>query len=67
MRTRAELLAHVPPTNSQYHLPEIGKKIASKAHREGVAARLAAPAGHKSLAVALALRPSDDHLRGDLV
>jgi transposase len=28
MRTRAELLAHVHNTNSQYNLPEIGKKIA---------------------------------------
>jgi hypothetical protein len=28
MRKRAELLAHVQNTNSQYHLPEIGKKIA---------------------------------------
>jgi len=28
MRKRAELLAHVQNTNSQYNLPEIGKKIA---------------------------------------
>ena len=28
MRTRAELLAHIQHTNSQYNLPEIGKKIA---------------------------------------
>jgi transposase len=28
MRKRAELLAHVQHTNSQYNLPEIGKKIA---------------------------------------
>ncbi|HEY7506735.1 MAG TPA: IS110 family transposase, partial [Nitrososphaera sp.] len=27
-RKRAELLAHVQHTNSQYHLPESGKKIA---------------------------------------
>jgi transposase len=31
MRQRAELLAHVQQTNSQYTLPEIGKKIAYKA------------------------------------
>jgi hypothetical protein len=28
MRKRAELLAHVQNTNSQYNLPEIGNKIA---------------------------------------
>src|SRR5262245_2698643 len=33
MRKRAELLAHVHNTNAQYHLPDIGKKIASKANR----------------------------------
>src|ERR671925_559768 len=30
MRKRAELLAHVQNTNSQYNLPEIGKKIAKQ-------------------------------------
>jgi transposase len=39
MRKRAELLAHVQNTNSQYDVPEIGKKIAYKANREGVAER----------------------------
>jgi hypothetical protein len=28
MRKRAELLAHIQNTNSQYNLPEIGKKLA---------------------------------------
>ena len=41
--------------HSQYHLPAIGKKIAYKANREGVAARFADPAVQKSLAVDLAL------------
>jgi hypothetical protein len=31
MRKRAELLAHLQNTNSQYNLPEIGKKLAYKA------------------------------------
>src|SRR5215475_655837 len=31
MRKRAELLAHIQNTNSQYNLPEIGKKLAYKA------------------------------------
>ena len=32
-RRRAELLAHIQNTNSQYNLPEIGKKLAYKANR----------------------------------
>src|SRR6266487_6074162 len=35
-RKRAELLGHIQNTNSQYNLPEIGKKLAYKANREGV-------------------------------
>src|ERR1043165_8626897 len=33
---RAELLAHIQNTNSQYKLPEMGKKLAYKANRVGV-------------------------------
>src|SRR5436309_2318938 len=62
MRNRAELLAHVHNTNSQYNWPEIGKKIADKVHRDGVAARFADPAVPKSLEVDVALRTSDDQL-----
>jgi hypothetical protein len=54
-RKRAELLAHIQHTNSQYTLPEIGKKIASKANRDGVAARFPDPAVPKSVEVDLAL------------
>ena len=39
MRQRAELLAHVQHTTSQYNLPEIGKKIAYQANRDRVAER----------------------------
>jgi transposase len=63
---RAELLAHVQNTNSQYNLPAIGKKIAYKANREGVAACFADPAVHKSIEVALALITSYDELRRDV-
>jgi len=66
MRKRAALLAHVQNTNSQYNLPEIGKKIASKANRDGVAQRCAEPAVHKSIEVDLALITSDDQLLGDM-
>ena len=64
--TRAELLAHVHNTNSQYHLPAIGKKIASKANREGVAERCADPAVPKSIEVDLALSTSYDELLRDV-
>jgi len=38
-----KLLAHIQNTNSQYNLPEIGKKVAYKTNRDGVAeGRLAA-------------------------
>jgi hypothetical protein len=60
MRTRAELLAPVHNTNSQYNLPEIGKNIAYKATRNGVAERFADPAGHKSIEVDWALITDDD-------
>jgi hypothetical protein len=62
MRTRAEFLTPGQQTNSQYHLPAIGQKIASKANRDGVAARLPDPAVQKSIAVALALLGHYDHL-----
>ncbi|HSF34083.1 MAG TPA: IS110 family transposase [Candidatus Tectomicrobia bacterium] len=66
MRTRAELLAHVHNTTSQYNLPEIGKKIAYKANRDGVAERFADPAVQKTIEVDLALITYDDQLLGDL-
>jgi transposase len=66
MRKRAELLAHVQNTNSQYNLPEIGKKIAYKANRDGVAQRFAEPAVQKSIEVDLALITYYDQLLGDL-
>jgi hypothetical protein len=60
MRQRAELLAHVRNTNSQDHLPELGKKIAYTAHRDGVAERFAGRAVPKSIEVDLTLLTSDD-------
>jgi transposase len=66
MRNRAELVAHVQHTNSQDNLPEIGKKIADKAHRDGVAERFNDPAVPKTIAVDLALITSDDQLLSDL-
>jgi transposase len=65
MRKRAELLAHVQHTNSQYNRPEIGKKIAYKANRDGVAERCADPAVQKSIEVDLALSTYYDPLLTD--
>src|SRR5213592_4762435 len=65
-RKRGELLAHVHNTHSQYNLPAIGKKIASKANRDGVAERFADPAVQKSIEVDLALITYYDELLRDL-
>jgi transposase len=65
-RKRAELLAHVQNTNSQYTLPEIGKKLAYKANRAGVAERFEAVAVHKTIAVDLALITYYDQMLNDL-
>jgi transposase len=54
-RTRAELLTPIQQTNRQYNLPEMGKKIASKANRAGGAERFPDPAVHTSVAGDLAL------------
>src|SRR5215467_8484973 len=66
MRKRAELLAHVQNTNSQDNLPEIGKKIAYKANREGVAERFDDAAVQKTMAVDLELITYYDQMLSDL-
>ena len=66
IRKRAELLTHVRNTNSQYNLPEIGKTIAYKTTRDGVAERFADPAVPKAIEVDLALITYYDALLTDL-
>jgi transposase len=66
MRKRAELLTHIQYTNSQYNLPEIGKKIAYQANRDGVAERFSDPAVPKSIEVDLALIGHDDERLRDV-
>jgi transposase len=66
MHKRAELLAHLHHTNSQYHLPEIGTKLAYKANRQGVAERFPEPAVPKSIEVALMLIDHYDQLLRDM-
>ena len=65
-RKRAEMLAHIQKTNSQYHLPEIGKKLAYKANRAGVAERFPDPAVQKSIEVDLGLIGYYDQVLNDL-
>src|SRR5207244_11944451 len=65
-RKRAELLAHIQNTNSQYNLPAISKKLAYKANRGGVAERFPDPAVHKSVEVDLALIDFYDQLLRDV-
>jgi len=55
VRHRADLLAHVQNTNSQYNLPEFGHKLDRQGHRGGVAERFADPAVRKSIEVDLEL------------
>lgn len=55
VRKRAELLAHIQNTNSQYNLPAFGKKIARKANREGLAERFAHPCVRASIELDQAL------------
>jgi transposase len=63
---RAELLSHIRNTNHQYNLPEMGKKIAYKANREGVAERFVDTAVQKSIEVDLALIDHYDKLLSDI-
>ena len=50
MRQRAELLTHIQNTNHQYNLPAIGKKIAYRSNRDGVAERFANPSVRSKVA-----------------
>jgi hypothetical protein len=60
---RAELSAPVQQTNAPDTLPDLGKKIADKANREGVAERLHDPAVPKTSEGALALMTDDEEWR----
>jgi transposase len=65
-RKRAELLAHLHNTHRQYHLPEIGKRLANKANREDVAAHFPDPSGRKAIEVAVSLIEHYDQLLGEV-
>ncbi len=55
VRTRAEALAHIQNTLSQYNLPPLGKKLTNAANREGVAELFQDPSVRMSIEADLAL------------
>jgi transposase len=66
VRKRAELLAHIQNTHSQYNLPEIGKKLAYKANREGVEDHFPDPSVQKTIEVDVSLIDHYDQLLGEV-
>ena len=62
MHRRADLLVHIQNTNSQYCLPQFGKKIAYKANRQGVAEHFPNPSVRKSIEMDLSLINHYDQL-----
>jgi transposase len=62
VRRRADLLSHIQNTNSQYNLPEFGKKIARKMHRDGIAEVFPHPAIQQSVAIDIELIDQYDRI-----
>jgi hypothetical protein len=65
-RKRADLLAHSHHTNSQYNLPELGKRLANKANREAVAEHFPDPRVRKAREVEVSLIDHYEHLLGEV-
>jgi len=65
-RKRAERCAHMHNTKSQYNLPEIGKRLANKSNREGVADHFPDPSVHKAIEVDISLIDHYDQLLGEV-
>ena len=55
VRKRSELIVHVQNTNSQYNLPEFGKRIDRKSNRTEVIERFTDPSVNKNISVDLQL------------
>ncbi|MDY6974030.1 MAG: IS110 family transposase [Thermodesulfobacteriota bacterium] len=66
MHKRAELLAHIENTNSQYNLPPFGKKLAYKSNRVGVADRFEDATVQKTITVDLNLVDYYDKLLAEV-
>jgi hypothetical protein len=63
---RAERLAHSHNTTSQYHLPELGKRLAYKANREEVAEHFPDPSVRKTIEVDVSRIDHYDQLLGEV-
>src|SRR5260370_40938420 len=65
---RAEVVAHVVNTNSQYNLPPFGKKLIYARNRKAlkIAERFADPSVRHSIEIDLGLLDSLDELIGDV-
>jgi len=66
VRKRAELLAHLHNTTSQYNLPELGKRLAYKANRDGVEEHFPDPSVRKTIEVDVSLIDHYDKLLGEV-
>src|SRR3989454_9783553 len=66
VQKRAELLAHIHNTNSQYNLPEIGQKLAYKANREGIEEHFPEPSVRQTIEVDVSLIDHYDQLLGEV-
>src|SRR5919205_4526313 len=66
VRKRAELLAHIHNTNSQYNLPEIGKRLAYRSNRDEVADHFPDPSVRKAIEVDVSLIDHYDQLLGEV-
>jgi transposase len=66
VRRRADLLAHIQNTNSQWNLPELGRRISRQSHREGLAEHFADADVRKSIEVDLELIDQLDRIIGRL-
>lgn len=65
-RKRAALLVHIHNTNSQYNLPEMGKRLAAKANREEVAEHFPDPRVRKAIEVDVSLIDHYDQVLGEV-
>ena len=65
-RKRAELLAHIQNTNSQYNLPAFEKQLTYRANRHGVGDRFDDPSVHKTIEIDLATIDSYDTMLREL-
>ena len=62
VRKRADLLAHIQNTNSQYNLPEFGKKLTHKVNWEGIITQFQDPEVQRSISVDLELIDHYNHI-----